>query len=201
LCQRRIGRVAADFQFDSAQDDVRMEEFTARTVAPEQVRTLFPLMREAVPELDLKTWLAFARRLTAGRRRERAGIVAVTRRGRNMPCGAFIYRCQRNLPGAELVAEHFVALDVLYPDAVMQALVAELDALAQRLGCASIRVLVAGDASLLQDGLEAAGLRPQAVALRKSVTEGLTTTESSRRRPASAENSARGASSTRPSRS
>jgi hypothetical protein len=159
-----------------------MEEFTARTVAPEQVRTLFPLMREAVPALDLKTWLAFARRLTAGRQGGRAGIVAVTRRGRNLPCGAFIYRCQRNLPAAELVAEHFVALDVLYPDAVMQALVAELDALAKRLGCMSIRALVAGDASLLQEGLEAAGLRPQAVALRKTLTDGLATPDSSRRR-------------------
>lgn len=143
-----------------------MAEFTAQTVAPAQVPLLYPLMREAVPALDLKTWLGFARRLTRG---TRAGIVAVTRRGRDMPCGAFIFRCQRSLRGAELVAEHFVALDVLYPDAVMQALVAELDALAGRRGCTAIRVLLAGDASLLRDGLTADGHEPQGLALRKSL--------------------------------
>jgi hypothetical protein len=51
----------------------------------------------------------------------------------------------------------------------VQALVGELDALAKRLGCSAIRVLVPGDASLLQSGLQAAGHRPRALALGKHV--------------------------------
>ena len=147
-----------------------MSPLTAHIVPPDQVRTVYPLARETVPGLDLKTWVAFAQRITHPRRGTQSGIIAVSRRGRGLPCGMFLYRCEKQLPaGALLVAEHFVALDVLDPEPVVQALIAELDSLAERLGCSGIRVLVPGDDSLLREGLQAAGHRPRAVALGKPV--------------------------------
>ncbi len=147
-----------------------MSPFTAQVVPPDQVRTVYPLVREAVPNLDLKSWVRFARRVAHPRRAAQSGIVAVTRRGRAMPCGVFLYRCEKQLPaGAALIAEHFVAVDVLDPEPVVQALIAELDSLAGRLGCAAIRVLVPGDDAVLRAGLQAAGHRPREVALVKPV--------------------------------
>ena len=150
-----------------------MPAFTAHLVAPDQVRMLYPLVREAVAGLDLRTWVAFARRIALPRRTAQCGIIAVTRRGRSLPCGMFLYRCEKRLPeGAALVAEHFVALDVIDPQPVVDALIEELDALARRRGCTTIRVLVPGDASLLQSGLQAAGLRPRGLALCRPVAAG-----------------------------
>lgn len=151
-----------------------MSGFVSYLVPPDQVRTIYPLVRESVAGLDLKTWTTFATRITHPRRGGgHSGIVAIRRQGRSLPCGAFLYRCERQLPdGAVLVAEHFVALDVLDPQPVVQALIAELDVLAKRLACTAIRVLVPGDASLLQSGLQAAGHHPRGVALGKTVAGG-----------------------------
>jgi hypothetical protein len=147
-----------------------MSGFTSHVVAPHEVRTVYPLVREAVAGLDLKTWVGFARKIADPRRAGQGGIVAVTRQGRHLPCGMFLYRREKQLPaGAVLVAEHFVAVDVLDPAPVVEALVATLDTLAERLGCTAIRVLVPGDDSLLQSGLRAAGHRTRGVALGKSV--------------------------------
>lgn len=147
-----------------------MSSFTTRSVLPDQVRTVYPLVRQTMPGLDLKAWVTFAQRIAHPRRAAQGGIVAVTRRGREMPCGMFLYRCEKQLAaGAVLEAEHFVAMDVLDAEPVMQALIVELDALAERLGCTTIRVLVPGEDSLLRAGLQAAGHRPRAVALVKPV--------------------------------
>jgi len=149
-----------------------MINFTSHLVPPDQVRMVFPLVREAVPGLDLKTWVAFAQKIAHPKRAAESGILAVTRAGRSQPCGVFLYRREPQLPeGSVLVAEHFVAIDVVDPQPVVEALVAELDALAKRLGCAAIRVVVPGDASLLRSGLQAAGHRPRGLALWKPVSE------------------------------
>lgn len=131
---------------------------------------VYPLVRESVAGLDLKTWVAFAQKIANPRRAGQSGILAVTRAGRNLPCGVFLYHREAQLPeGAVLVAEHFVAMDVVDPQPVVQALVGELDALAKRLDCAAIRVVVPGDDSLLRTGLQAAGHRPRGLALWKTV--------------------------------
>ncbi len=147
-----------------------MSGFTTHLVSLDEARLVYPLVREAVPGLGLKEWMRFARHVTNPRRADDTGIVAVARTGRGMPCGLFLYRRERQLSGeAVLVAEHFVALDVLDSQPVLDALVAELESLARRLGCASTRVLVPGDNSLLRAGLQAAGHEPSAVALAKDV--------------------------------
>jgi hypothetical protein len=148
-----------------------MMAFASQELTLDQAGLVFPLVREAVPGLELKAWLRFARRFCGPRRTGQTGIMVVRRRGRPMPCGLFLYRREQDLRhGPILLAEHFVAIDVLNPEPVMRALVAELDGLAQRLGCNAIRSMVLGQASLTARGLHAAGHHPEGATLYKALS-------------------------------
>jgi len=147
-----------------------MTVFTCGNLLPDHAATVFPLMREAVPGLELKNWLRFARRVTAPRRAGQCGIMVVQRSARPLPCGLFIYRRQEDLThGPILVAEHFVALDLLDPAPAMRALVEELDRLAKQLSCTAIRAVVLGETSLVASGLREAGHRHEGATLWKQL--------------------------------
>ncbi len=149
-----------------------MSGFICQNLAPEHVNTVYPLVREMVPTLDLKSWTRIARRIANPRRADQAGIRVVLRSPRPLACGLFLYRRELDLVhGPILIAEHMVAVDVLDPQSVMSALVTELEALAERLGCSAIRTMVLGQASLAASGLYAAGHRPEGATLWKSVEE------------------------------
>lgn len=139
-----------------------MADFTIDLLSRDQIRSVYPLIREAVVTIDLATWLRFARQLTGPRRAGHCGIVTVRREGRMFPCGLFCYRVEDDLKlGKVLTADHFVAVDLLDPGAVLSALVGELDVLAERLGCQAVRSLVHGGAPIVAGGLYAAGHRPE----------------------------------------
>ena len=143
-----------------------MADFVVEVLSRDQIRAVYPLVREAVPTLDLSNWLRFARQLTGSRRGASCGIVAARREGRAYPCGLFCYRVEDDLKlGKVLVADHFVAVDLLDPGAVLAALVQELDVLAKRLGCAAVRSLVHGGTPDIADSLGAAGHQPEGAAL------------------------------------
>jgi hypothetical protein len=143
-----------------------MVDFIIEVLSRDQIRSVYPLVREAVPTLDLSTWLRFARQLTGPRRLGQCGIVVARREGRLFPCGLFCYRVENDLKlGKVLVADHFVAVDLLEPAAVLAALVEELDNLGKRLGCRAVRSLVHGGAPDLEGGLYAAGHRPDGASL------------------------------------
>ncbi|MGA3400854.1 MAG: hypothetical protein ABSC95_16675 [Acetobacteraceae bacterium] len=149
-----------------------MPAFTVRALAPDEIRSVFPLIREAMPAIDLAAWTEFARRLT-GRRLSHAGIMAAWREGRPFPCGLFCYRVDKTLgQGRVLIAEYFVAVDLLDPKGVLEALVAELDALGQRLGCNAVRSVVHGGEPEVAGGLVAAGHAPEASLLLKALAHG-----------------------------
>ena len=150
----------------------RMSGFTSKNLSPDEVHTVYPLVREAVPTLDLKTWSRIAKRIANPKRGEQAGIRVVLRSPRQLACGLFIYRREHDLVhGPILVAEHMVAVDVLDPESIMSALVAELEALAERLACSATRTMVLGQATLATSGLYAAGHRPEGAALWKPIEE------------------------------
>jgi hypothetical protein len=143
-----------------------MAGFIIEVLSREQIRAVYPLVREAVPSLDLASWLRFARQLAGPRRGGQCGIVAARRETRMFPSGLFCYRVEDDLKlGRVLVADHFVAVDLLDPAAVLAALVEELDRLAKRLGCQAVRSLVHGGAPEVEDGLQAAGHRPEGASL------------------------------------
>ena len=65
------------------------------------------------------------------------------RRGHSLPCGAVHYRLERNLRyGQLLTAEHFIAIDLLYPQAVLAALFEALDDIATKCGCSAMRSIL-----------------------------------------------------------
>jgi hypothetical protein len=145
-----------------------MADITAQMLAPNQVRSVFPLIRQAVPALDLPGWIRFARPLANPRRPERGGIVVARRPPRPFPSGLFCYRQERDLAhGKVLLAEHFVALDLLEPEAILAALLAELDTLGKRFGCDAVRSVLHGPAPEIAGRLAAAGHVPEASLLCK----------------------------------
>jgi len=134
-----------------------MTSFFVEPLARDQIRAVYPLIREAIPGLNLAAWLRFAQGVTSPRRRVgMAGIIVARRQGHDFPSGLFCYRVDPDPAlGKILVAEHFVAVDLLRPDDVLAALVAELDALGERLGCKAVRSIVHGEA--VEGGLAQAG--------------------------------------------
>ena len=143
-----------------------MAEFIIELLSRDQLRSVYPLVREAVPTLDLSTWLGFGRQLTGPRRNGRCGIVTARREGRAFPSGLFCYRVQHDLTlGTVLIADHFIAVDLLDPAAVLASLVRELENLAQSLGCQAVRSLVHGGTPAVQGGLHAAGHQPEETSL------------------------------------
>lgn len=120
-----------------------MMSFIVEPLARDQIRAVYPLIREAIPGLGLTAWLRFAQSASGPRRSGQAGIIVARRKCHDFPSGLFCYRVDPDPAlGKVLVAEHFVAVDLLHPEEVLAALVTELDALGERLGCKAVRSIV-----------------------------------------------------------
>jgi hypothetical protein len=133
-----------------------MTTFCVEPLSRDQIRAVYPLIREAIPGLGLTAWLRFAQSATGARRKGHAGIIVARRESHDFPNGLFCYRVDPDPAlGKILVAEHFVAVDLLHPEDVLAALVDELDALGQRLGCKAVRSIVHG--ADVEGGLAQAG--------------------------------------------
>ena len=154
ICVKAGGLVGADNSLGVASwFGIQVQNFVVEPLAKDQIAAAYPLIREAVPSLDLPHWTRLARRLTEPRRAAQSGILVVRRRHRRHACGLFYYRKEQDLQyGTVLVANHFVALDLLDQRPVAMALVAALERLAQDLGCRAIRsVLHAGAADMASE--------------------------------------------------
>ncbi len=139
-------------------------------LAADQIAAVFPLMRSADPSLSLATWRRFARRAVGGTPLSPHGILVARRPAQRYPCGAVCYSRHRDIHQASvLTAEHFVALDLLYPEKIIEALIAGLDPVARRLGCASIRSIVHGGAGTLIGKLQSQGHIVEALTMTKQV--------------------------------
>ncbi len=148
-----------------------MFRITVTPLAAAQIDSAYPLVREVAPDLTAAAWRRYARRAIGAAATGRAGILAARREGRPFPCGLVCYRKDEDLArGTVLVASHFVALDILDPHPVLAALVAELEALAPRLGCAAVHASVADHAPELAVVLAHAGHRRDGHMLTKTTT-------------------------------
>ena len=120
-----------------------MNSLIVEPLSRSQVRAVYPLIREAIPGLSLTAWLRFAQNAMGRHRNGQSGIIVARREQRDFPSGLFCYRVEPDpVLGKVLVAEHFVALDLLHPDEVLAALVRELDALGEGLDCKAVRSIV-----------------------------------------------------------
>jgi hypothetical protein len=156
-----------------------MPRITVAPLSAEQIDTVYPLVREIAPALSQAAWRRRARRAIgpsrpdATARAGASGIMVARRDGRPFPCGLFCYRKEHDLArGDVLVARNFVALDILDPRPVRAALVAELEALAPRLGCPTVRAAVGQDGAELALVLADAGHRQEGRTLGKAAAAG-----------------------------
>ena len=139
-------------------------------IAPGDIRPLFPLMRSVGPELKLSSWLSYSRRMAKVKVGARAGMMVARRRGHGLPCGAVHYRLEHNLRyGHLLTAEHFIALDLLYPHAVLVALFKALDDVATAYGCNAVRSILHDSGVDLLDKICLAGYRRDGMMLTKKL--------------------------------
>ncbi len=120
-----------------------MPELVVETLPSERARLAYPLLLQALPALTLDDWLGFTRQVARSGRHVPAGILVARRSGTPYLCGALCFRRDPDpQAGAVLTAEHLVALDLLYPQAVMTAMLQALDAVAVTLSCQAIRVML-----------------------------------------------------------
>lgn len=138
-----------------------MPDFVVERLTVDRISLAYPLIREVAPSLDLQRWTRFARRAADPRRAPQGGILVVRRPPRPYPCGLVCYRRDADLEhNAVLTAEYFVAMDVLDPAAALEALVAELESEARRLGCHAVRSILQGASPRVAAELLAANHQP-----------------------------------------
>lgn len=138
-----------------------MPDFVVEGLTDDRIALAFPLIRHVAPHLDLRRWTSFARRVVRARSDPpRNGILVVRREARPHPCGLVCFRREDDLTlGSVLTAEYYVAMDLLDPAGAVEALVAELEATARRMGCGAIRSLLTGPAKSVATRLLAADHR------------------------------------------
>jgi hypothetical protein len=140
------------------------EQFAVETLRPQGARMAYPLIALAEPRITLRAWLQFSARLPKGPRARRGVLVA--RRPGKMPCGAVCYRAEKPVAnGPTLVAEHFVAVDLLYPEHVAAALLRGLECVALRLRCQAIRAVLPARSAPLAAVLGRSGEVRQAISV------------------------------------
>ena len=144
-----------------------MAEITVESLLLDQLHMVYPLVREVVRRIELREWLRFARDIASPRHAGRSGIVVARRVGQRFPCGLFCYRTEPDLQhGMVLVADYFVALDILDAKPIAEVLVSELAAVARRCGCEAIRSVLRNGSDDISAGLLSAGYRPESETLR-----------------------------------
>ena len=149
-----------------------MPELIIEKLRPDQIRLLYPLLREQEASVELDAWISFARRVIGNPKRMSEGIIVASWAPRKFPCGMVCYRRDNDMElGTVLTAEHFIAVDLLDPSRVLMAMAAELDRIAVDLGCSAVRSIIHSDDAEMITHLTDAGHRPQALAFFKKVKE------------------------------
>jgi hypothetical protein len=127
-----------------------MNQYNLTRLRPEAARLAYPLVRAIEPLVDLASWIAYVRRAQS----ERHGVMIATRHGCPFPSGLFCFRCSRELsPGNVITADYFVALDILDPAPLTDAMITALEKLASELHCDAIRSVVRGPGGALRETL------------------------------------------------
>lgn len=146
-------------------DDIRIEPLTTA-----RILQVFPLIREAVPQVRLDEWTRFARARTKSRGPDHTGIRVATT-GRNAyPSGLYCYRIETRLSaGNILVADHLVAIDIINARPVFDRLIGDLENLALRLNCHEVRRIIQQRSTQAAQPLFAAGHHPQGMVFARTL--------------------------------
>jgi hypothetical protein len=136
---------------EGVQDAAMSRYFTSFALSPDQVALAFPLVRAAVPLVDLRAWQGFIRATTDAPGPATVGALGLRHEGGYI-CGLIVYRKQQDLRhGMTLVVDLFVALDLVSEAPAANALFHAAEAKARELGCTAVQIrLNAGWQSLAE---------------------------------------------------
>lgn len=127
------------------------------------------MKRQLRPEVGVAEWLHFGRAMMRTRKWGRQGIVTVRYPGQRFPCGMVHYSLGHDPGyGRALIADHMVAMDLLHPATIVEALLEELEALRSRLRCQAVRVIVRNEAEGPTLNPSLRGFRHEGAILRKA---------------------------------
>ncbi|MGF1609973.1 MAG: GNAT family N-acetyltransferase [Kiloniellales bacterium] len=123
-----------------------MRALRTSRLTKDRMAQAYPVIQMAVPELTFEAWRRFAGPLIA-EDESRAGIVTVDNE-QGYIVGLAAYRLEQDLRGGcTLLIDHFVAVDLVQREAVAEALVTELESLAERCHCSALHTRVPGSGS------------------------------------------------------
>ncbi len=115
-----------------------MRNLETRPLTPERVAQAFPLIQTALPAVTLEEWRDFALPLANPAGQSASGVVTVISE-QDFIVGLCCYRVEKSLHhGAVLMADPFVALDLLDLKAVASALADAIESLAREWHCTAI---------------------------------------------------------------
>jgi|SRR5579859_2304240 len=104
--------------------------FQTSALGDHQLAQALPLVQISWPEIDLPSWLDFARGI-----REEGGGLLVLKEPEDYICGVVAYRRQTGLDGAVLSVPLFIVADLANRPHLAQALAEAVEQLGRQLGC------------------------------------------------------------------
>jgi hypothetical protein len=120
-----------------------MKRIIVEALSRTAVLNAYPLVRLAVPTLDVQAWRRFARLALDRRRGTLAGILVAKRVTRRHICGLVCYRREPDLIfGQVMQARNLIAIDILDTRSIVLALISGLRSLARANGCSSVHLMM-----------------------------------------------------------
>jgi len=117
---------------------------TARRLTPERIAQAYPVIRIALPDLSFDAWCRFAQEQIAGDDEPPRGIVTVDSE-QDYIVGLGAYRLERDLQDDRvLIANHFVAVDLIRREVVAETLARELESVAKQHRCSALHTHLPG---------------------------------------------------------
>lgn len=110
-------------------------------LSPDRIAQAYPLVQVVRPALSLEAWRRYARAILEDT--EGGSGIATLQDPRGLIAGLFVYRIGADPGhGRTLVAEDFVALDIVNPETVAQSLADALEAVANEHGCSAVHTTI-----------------------------------------------------------
>jgi hypothetical protein len=146
-----------------------VRSFAAAPLTAQDIGLAYPLIRAALPDVDLAAWRGFARGIVDLPSPYPVGGVCL-RNEAGYLCGVLTYRIDRDLRcGTALTIDVFAALDVTGEEEALRALLHAAEEKAYELRCTAVRVHLEKPAGTLANRLLSAGYACQATIFCKSL--------------------------------
>ena len=142
-----------------------MRSLSVELLTLAEIDRAFPLIAATLPDIHPDEWHSFAARLIGNRGTGTCGILAAQAEGGYLTGLCVYHQIDSIALGRSLLAESFVALDLIDPAVVIDALADALKMTAARQGCARVRAWAPSRRGGLIGHLKASGFVEEGIAL------------------------------------